>query len=327
MSEFKFPHEFLTKQDLEELIVKLKNNYFEISHKEFYITKLYNSYMTTNKFNGIFVEIKMPVQVHEFIYLIDYFQCICRFRCRRKESPITPFQWIKKRSNIETCCKILEKEDKLISAKNIFEIASKLMCRILCPEFQPVIVKGLFSFLNSAGYKTNRWLDMSAGRGSRLISSLSLVNEYLGFDPDHCLHRNYIKQLEFFNGDFRTHRVVRKEFQEAKLENNYWDIMFSSPPYFDLEIYSNEEEQSIKKNNNLEKWGRDFVYPSLKIIKAAIKPNGLIAVNISNSFVNPDIHYTEIFFEAAASLNLEYLGVIGFSINGPTYPIWIWKKT
>lgn len=48
-------------------------------------------------------------------------------------------------------------------------------------------------------------------------------------------------------------------------ENPHFDLMFTSPPYFNLESYSNDNFASSSNYNNYDKWLKDFMIP-IKII-------------------------------------------------------------
>jgi len=334
--QFKYTAEFLSRSDIEQLFEKMKTYNFEISEKEYYITNLYNSYMkdTFINFGGkMYREIQFDYGTHDFTNIIDYFQDRCRFKCKRSDATMIPYLWVKNRANLFNVFRAILNDGEKINDRMIYRYSCRLMAKLLCPEFQPLIVSGLFRILNNAGFATRRFLDMSAGRGSRLMAAILNCDEYLGFDPDSCLHRNYAAQIKFAGGDPRKFRVIHSGFELAKLEAGYWDIMFSSPPYFDLEQYSEEKTQSTIKFKNLESWSENFVFPSVKKIFEALKSGGIMAVNISNSFFHPEIHYTEKFFDAAKKYGFKYLGIVGFSFASqkiercPTYPIWIFSKS
>ena len=45
-----------------------------------------------------------------------------------------------------------------------------------------------------------------------------------------------------------------------------FDCCITSPPYYDLEIYSNEETQSINKFQTYESWLENFIDPIIKYV-------------------------------------------------------------
>lgn len=44
------------------------------------------------------------------------------------------------------------------------------------------------------------------------------------------------------------------ESAEAILEGREFDLIFTSPPYFDLEVFTTEGEQSIITHSTFDKW-------------------------------------------------------------------------
>ena len=102
-------------------------------------------------------------------------------------------------------------------------------------HFKPMIAKYIYS-----KYEVKRVLDYSAGWGARCVAALSLGVEYYGIDP---LTSGPINDLiAYFGGKGEvvngcSELVDYGAFPEV-------DLAFSSPPYFDLEIYAEEATQS-----------------------------------------------------------------------------------
>ena len=60
------------------------------------------------------------------------------------------------------------------------------------------------------------------------------------------------------------------------------DFAFSSPPYFDLEVYSDEETQCFNKFPELEDWLEGYVRATIKNIHHMLKRGAVYAVNIAD---------------------------------------------
>jgi hypothetical protein len=131
--------------------------------------------------------------------------------------------------------------------------------------------------------------DPSAGWGGRLLGALSVDDRklhYIGTDPN---TENFIPELnktryeylaEFFNtkipgasnpfwGHQNTYDIYRlgsevihedKKFQQYK---GKLDMVFTSPPYFDRERYSDDDTQSFKKFPSYDVWKEGFLYQTL----------------------------------------------------------------
>ena len=60
------------------------------------------------------------------------------------------------------------------------------------------------------------------------------------------------------------------------------DVVFSSPPYFLQERYSDDPTQSWKKYSDQESWLNDFMGATLDNCAYCLKVGGILAVNIAN---------------------------------------------
>ena len=177
-----------------------------------------------------------------------------------------------------------------------------------------------------------RILDPSSGWGDRLIAFISLnAKEYIGFDPNDNLQKGYNKIIKTFTklnkqnqiiNDYH-YQVIPDGFENSKF-NNYFDIVFTSPPYFDVEDYDNSNKQSIKKYPTQSLWLNKFFTKYLKNCVKAVKPGGLIFIHISN---NKHFKVVKFLMDQMDKLNVrkyKYFGLLG--TNGRCFPVWSWIK-
>ena len=54
------------------------------------------------------------------------------------------------------------------------------------------------------------------------------------------------------------------------------DVVLTSPPYFDLEIYSQDKNQCMIKHNNYEAWLNQWLQPLIKYCTIHLNPQILI---------------------------------------------------
>lgn len=131
-------------------------------------------------------------------------------------------------------------------------------------------------------FKPTKWLDISAGWGDRLISAILYpsVKYYMATDPNLALHEGYKNIIEAFNVNPKQYRIKKKGFEMIKLHDYDYDFVFSSPPFFDIEKYSDNDNDSLVKHKTLEKWYYDFLLYS--VIKACkhLKNNAFFVLNI-----------------------------------------------
>ena len=138
-------------------------------------------------------------------------------------------------------------------------------------------------------FRARRWLDISAGWGDRLIAALltESVERYCGVDPNPCLHPVYTEMIRRFDREPRRKRYVLIEggFENARLPaGQTYDLVFTSPPFFDLETYSDGPADSLvahKRDEN--RWYNGFLLPSLRKAHDALEPGGHMVLYIGES--------------------------------------------
>lgn len=89
--------------------------------------------------------------------------------------------------------------------------------------------------------------DMSGGWGGRMLGAIcASVNEYVCNEPSIKTFNGLCDLANDFSGDMKYHIDISgsEEFIPPK---SYFDLCFTSPPYFDLEKYSEDNGQSYIK--------------------------------------------------------------------------------
>ena len=188
--------------------------------------------------------------------------------------------------------------------------------------------------------------DPSAGWGGRILGALSVDDRnvhYIGNDPN---TENYINEIgktryeylaEFFNNKipgasnpfwghqntyeiFTTGSEIIDEdpaFQKYKGE---LDFVFTSPPYFDRERYSNDETQSFKKFSNYDSWRDGFLRPTLTTAFEYLKNDRYILWNIADIKMGKDKFFTleQDSIDILTELGCEYKGKIKMTMSPMT---------
>lgn len=127
----------------------------------------------------------------------------------------------------------------------------------------------------------------NCGFGGRMLGALSSKNNYRYVGTDPCtetmyhLHQlgEYIERVTGREDSYELHCCGSEEFVGPK---NSVDFAFSSPPYFNLEVYSDEPTQCFNKFPELDEWLEGYVRATIKNIKHMLKPGKLYAVNIAD---------------------------------------------
>lgn len=257
-----------------------------------------------------------------------------RSKCRRSDEKISPLEYWEK--NWEKLVRIVGKDTEKLD--NILWTKARG-----CGAFRPKLMAGAIEHFNAKSV-----LDFSSGWFDRLIGSMAKGVRYVGVDPNPELYKltqSTIKTLAdmlAINEDLYT--MIKSPFQTAILpKNETFDLVFTSPPYFELELYATSIESS-----NLEVWKSLFLYPSLEKAWSYLNPKGYMCIVINDygknnkriKYVNDMVRYVST-LPGAFNLNtqykdscvpyLAYAAKKGEGVTVDTFrsaqPMWTWQKT
>jgi SAM-dependent methyltransferase len=129
-----------------------------------------------------------------------------------------------------------------------------------------------------------RVLDFAAGYGGRLLGALITGRKYYGVDPCVDQVKGLTKMVSACNmaGDTRR-AVIRRGAAEnllPRLPSASFDLVFSSPPYFDREKYGTEREQSFLRYPTLEEWRDRFLRTVIDESARLLTPKGYLILNV-----------------------------------------------
>jgi hypothetical protein len=180
--------------------------------------------------------------------------------------------------------------------------------------------------------------DPSSGYGGRLLGALSLNQDrqlhYVGTDPnpDNFIESLGISRYEylarFFNNNIRgKHRTTYEVFQKGSevvgADPNFQkykgkvDLIFTSPPYFAAEGYSEDENQSFKKFPTYSEWRDGFLTETLRTCVEYLKPERYLLWNIAD--VNFNGRYFPLendSYEILLSLGMEFKTRLKMMLSG-----------
>ena len=166
-----------------------------------------------------------------------------------------------------------------------------------CYNFRPATAKALYELYGKDNCKV---LDTSSGFGGRLLGFFTAKNtaEYVGIDPntaDSCNKFILYMSRYFTNKKAYVNKIGSEDFtiENYPQYENYFDISFTSPPYFNIERYSDDITQSHVKFNTYDLWIDGFYRNTIYNSCNSLKLNGVFAVNIS--WVDNIKEYTEEF--------------------------------
>lgn len=197
-------------------------------------------------------------------------------------------------------------------------------------NFNPITAKTLYTHFTKHIPKTEKITiyDPSCGWGGRILGALSMnrPTHYVGTDPNEDLFITEINKTryEYFGECYNewtsqknTYDIFREgsetigsnpEFQ--KYYNNC-DLVFTSPPYFNREQYTQSETQSFRRFRTPNSWVDGFLRPTLETSVKCLKSNRYLLWNIANIKVRDKIiDLEEATLKICEELGLEYRGKI-----------------
>jgi tRNA G10 N-methylase Trm11 len=156
-------------------------------------------------------------------------------------------------------------------------------------------------------------MDPFCGFGGRLVAALMQNINYIGIDLNKDLEPGYNKLLNDFRE--KTSSKVELLFEDSNsvdYSNYKYDMVFTSPPYENIEIYKNMERKSIQE------WTK-FYKEVFQKLWDNLQPMGTYIININESIY---IKILEPLFGPA----LETILLKKSSKNDYKEYIYIWKK-
>ena len=166
-------------------------------------------------------------------------------------------------------------------------------------NFEPQISKLIYEHFLPKNKKSIVY-DPCSGFGGRLLGSLLSHRDihYIGtdintslFEPENSYNilgdfvKNHIKEDISFHIDKISSDEMDKSV-ELKKNKGKVDMIFTSPPYFSKERYSDDDEQSYKKYPYYKNWVNKYLHNTFKIGYDSLKKGGICLVNISDVTIN-----------------------------------------
>ena len=125
--------------------------------------------------------------------------------------------------------------------------------------------------------------DPSCGFGSRMSACILNGRNYIGTDPYIELCKKLDECAEFYKKHFDIGDWKIYQHGSEITENIKTDFIFTSPPYFDLELYGNDDGQSVIKFPDYDEWLKGYVKPTVINCKNYLKDNGYIVINCKSN--------------------------------------------
>lgn len=165
--------------------------------------------------------------------------------------------------------------------------------------------------------------DFSCGFGGRMLGALSSKNNYryFGVEPNSETFENlkilgkHIEEATSRRGIYGIKKIGSEIYNESA-PDKFADFAFSSPPYFNLEVYSNEDTQCYNKFPLIDNWFSGYVEPTIANIYKILKDDALYAVNIADfNMGNKRVEFVDKWIEISNRMGFELIEVIPMKLE------------
>lgn len=256
-----------------------------------------------------------------------YFKHAFEVKCGKMYSPIECFNDDKMLKGVITkACKLGDSiSDSTI--RGLLRLYSGVQA---VSNFRPTAAAALYQHYAQKGVV---W-DMSGGWGGRLLGAIRAdVDYYIATEPSSLTH----KGLCVLGNDYwkKSKFEIRKEGSEVfKPHKNSLSFCFTSPPYFDLEKYSDEKTQSFKKYSSKKEWVEGFLMQTFENCHHGLKSGRCMAINIADPKKEKKISLEVETVNAAKRIGFTHVNTLSLMLKSPLgsgkdykfEPIFIFKK-
>jgi len=200
-------------------------------------------------------------------------------------------------------------------------------------NFPPLTAKFLYEHFTKhidISEKVNVY-DPSSGWGGRILGAMCTNRDlhYIGTDPNPDNVGIYERVAQYYNthcfqsnpffgkaspNTFEVFQLGSEVIGDDKNFLKYFgklDFVFTSPPYFNREQYSQDENQSFKKFSAYEDWRDNFLKPTLTTAFSFLKNDRYLCWNIADIKIgeNKFIPLEQDSIDVVESLGGEYQGI------------------
>jgi len=222
----------------------------------------------------------------------------------------------KLRRAIKLCYKYRNEGDKTVIPQNLRR-ALDLVNGGTIQNFKPMNARAVWEYIcpNFMG----RVLDFSSVFGGRMLGAMTsnMRYHYTGIDPNTATFKGLDALGSLINEvvgtSYEMHNTVSEEFDP---EVGSYDAAFSSPPYFNLEIYTDEPTQCMNRYTNMDAWFEHYVEPTLRMLHKGLDRDGIYAVNIADyKIAKEEFKILDRWIELSKKMNFEYQETVQMMLN------------
>jgi len=169
--------------------------------------------------------------------------------------------------------------------------------------FKPSVAKFIYDMYAPANASV---LDISAGFGQRMLGAAASSNviHYTGLDPwketINALTEMHYNEIS----DFSV-KLINTGSEKHITKPNIYDICFSSPPFYNKEVYNNSENQAYN-NKSFDEFLNNWWLPTAKMVHMGLKPGGIFVLNMSADLAPDMLNFVRAYFEEKSQIYISF---------------------
>lgn len=267
----------------------------------------------------------------------DYFHQVNRWNCDSINAPSPYRSWHIEKFRLTLLNALWTMKVQRVDSTILRSIIG--LRKYIASQFRPATAKAIYEYFGAKNV-----LDFSSGWGDRLAGfHASSAESYVGIDPNKTLITGYKKQIVAYNYLNKEKPVTMIEgcAEEVQFKSKKFDFVFTSPPYFNIERYTQEDNQSFKRHRKIDDWLNKFLFKAIKNAWDCLETGGHMAINISDVYSNHTINkICDPMNDYISTLDgAEFDGCYGYRMakrpnSGALKnkegvfcePMWVWKK-
>lgn len=175
----------------------------------------------------------------------------------------------------------------------------------------------------STGKSNGILFDPCAGWGGRMLGTVAAGWRYVGCEPNVETYNNLLRIIDFLkiSESVELHNIAFEDFDLNSLGEV--DVVLTSPPYFNLETYSDADTQSYNKHNDFQDWLNNWLLKMIEVCTNKLTNDGLSCWNVMN-FKNTNI--VEAVINKHQSMGYELINALGIDSPFVNYKKRLLKK-
>lgn len=265
----------------------------------------------------------------------DYYQQYNRWLCDSINSPSPYRTWTTEKFRLTLLNALWGLKVDRVSMSTLRTCIG--LRKYIASQFRPSTAKAVYDH-----FEAKNVLDFSSGWGDRLCGFLaSGAHSYFGVDPNERLFPQYSKMIEDYGKAGKKIELKNECAESVSYGDKTFDLIFTSPPYFNIERYTQEGNQSWKRHKKLQDWLDSFLFRAISNAWDHLESGGMMIINISDVYslhrINRICNPMNDFISTLKGSN--YYGCMGYEMrkrpnskamesgkNKFAEPMWVWEK-